>query len=64
MSRGGKMGNRRLKFYTFKVTMCKVCDRPIPENKENQHFMRSHPAIYYSEYPGRRKMQTMKEGSL
>ena len=60
-NRGGKLGSSRLRVYTRQVTFCRVCDRPITEGKTNQHFLRAHPEIYYSEYPGRVKLQTVQE---
>lgn len=63
MTTGRKLGNSRLRFYTYKLTMCRVYDRKIPENKENQHFMRSHPEIYYTEYPGRIRIKAEQEVS-
>ncbi len=58
-NRGGKLGSSRLRVYTRKVIFCRVCDRPIAEGKTNLHFVRAHPEIYYSEYPGRAKTQIM-----
>lgn len=60
-NRGGKLGSSRLRIYTRKVIICRVCDRPITEGKTNLHFLRAHPEIYYTEYPGRVKLQTVQE---
>lgn len=58
-NRGGKLGSSRLRVYTHRITLCRVCDRQITEGKTNLHFLRAHPEIYYSEYPGRAKTQIM-----
>lgn len=60
-SRGGKLGSSRLRVYTRRITLCRVCDRPITEGKMNLHFLQAHPKIYYTEYPGRLKSKMLKE---
>ena len=60
--RGGKLGSSRLRIYTRSVVFCRVCDRPIQDGRTNTHFVRAHPEIYYTEYPGRVKVQTVQEG--
>ena len=60
-SRGGRLGNSRLKPYTYTVRYCRACDSPVELSQMNTHFRISHPKIYYNEYPGRRRMMMREE---
>lgn len=61
MRRGGRLGSSRLKMYTYIQTRCKICDREVSSYYINTHFRRSHPDVYYNEYPDRVGSKTIAE---
>ena len=61
MSSGRKYSISRLRPYTFTVTVCRICGRPISADKLNPHFAHAHPEIYYLAYPGRRRRVMVQE---
>ena len=61
MSSGRKYSISRLRPYTYTVTVCRICGRPISADKLNPHFAHAHPEIYYVAYPGRRRRVMAQE---
>jgi hypothetical protein len=61
MGSGRKFKCSRLKFYTYSIEYCRICQNTVNTDKLNLHFMRAHPNLYYSIYPGRKKVKEADE---